>query len=136
TDMMDQCSVDCASVKTLADERAMLFASGDDLAAGATTSVIERRYAASMVFRYLFVDQKSLADAFFNGFLGRKPGPDEERSASLMAYDLQDQRPKGVIFGRLGGNLADLIDIVFGSEAYREAMVQYAFGRYLGRPPT
>jgi hypothetical protein len=136
SDMMDQCSVDCASVKSLADERALLAGSSDDLAAGATTSTIERRYASAMVFRYSFVDQKALADGVWNGFLGRKAGADEERNASLMAYDLQDQRPKGVIFGKLGGNLTDLVDIVFSSEAYREAMVQYAFVRYLGRPPS
>src|SRR5579859_7686184 len=136
SDMMDQCSVDCPSVKSLSDERALLQTSGDDLAGGKSTSSIERRYAASMVFRYSFVDQKALVDALFNGFLGRKAGADEERNGTIMAFDVQDQRPKGVLFGKLGGDVAELVDIVFTSEVYRESMVQYAFGRYLGRPPT
>jgi len=136
SDLMDQCSVDCPSVKMLSDDRALLGKSADDLAAGSTTSAIEQRYAASMAFRYSFVDQKALADALFNGFLGRKAGLDEERNATLMAYDIQDQLPKGVLFGKLGGNLPDLVGIVFGSEVYRESMVQYAFGRYLGRAPS
>ena len=134
-DLMDLCSVDCPSVKALSDERAALQNSAADLAS-ASTSVIERRYAASMVYRYSFGDQKALADALFDGFFGRKPGLDEERNASLMAFDVQDMRPHGVLFGRLGSNLADLVDIVFTSEHYREAMVQLAFSRYLGRAPT
>src|SRR5262249_55667176 len=102
----------------------------------ASTSAIERRYAASKLFLYSFADLKALADAFFQGFLGRKAGPDEERNAALMAYDVADSMPHGVIFGRLGSVYADLIDIVFTSEVYREAGVQMVFGRYLGRAPT
>jgi hypothetical protein len=136
TDPADLCSVDCPSVKMLADERDMLKKSATQLAAGAVTSAVEERYASSMVFRYSFATQEALADGLFDAFLGRRPGPDERRNAALMAFDLQDMRPHGVVFGQLGSTFTDLIDIIFTSEVYREAMVQFAFGRYLGRPPT
>jgi hypothetical protein len=44
--------------------------------------------------------------------------------------------PAGLLFHRLGGNYADLIDIVFHSEVYREAMVHRVFDRYLARAPS
>jgi hypothetical protein len=44
--------------------------------------------------------------------------------------------PAGLMFHRLGASYADLIDIVFASEVYREALVRRVFERYLARPPT
>jgi hypothetical protein len=44
--------------------------------------------------------------------------------------------PRALLFHRHGVTFSDLADIVFGSEVYREAIVDGAFGRYLGRPPS
>ena len=40
------------------------------------------------------------------------------------------------MFHRHGSDYADLIDIVFDSEVYREAIVRRVFGRYLAREPS
>jgi hypothetical protein len=44
--------------------------------------------------------------------------------------------PAGLLFHRHGGTYADLVDIVFDDEIYREAIVAGVFDRYLARPPT
>jgi hypothetical protein len=44
--------------------------------------------------------------------------------------------PAGLLFHRYGSSYADLVDIVFDSEVYREAMVRRVFDRYLSRSPT
>jgi hypothetical protein len=41
-----------------------------------------------------------------------------------------------VLFHRHGSSTADLVDILFESENYREAVVDRAFARYLGRAAT
>jgi hypothetical protein len=40
------------------------------------------------------------------------------------------------MFHRHGGNYADLIDIIFDDEVYREAVVAGVFDRYLARQPS
>ena len=42
--------------------------------------------------------------------------------------------PAGLLFHRHGSNYEGLLDILFGSEVYREAAVSAVFARYLGRP--
>jgi hypothetical protein len=44
--------------------------------------------------------------------------------------------PAGLLFHRHGANYADLVDIIFASEVYREAAVDAVFLRYLGRGAT
>ena len=39
------------------------------------------------------------------------------------------------MFHRHGSNYADLLDIIFTSEVYREALVRRVFERYLARSP-
>ena len=44
--------------------------------------------------------------------------------------------PAGLMFHRHGSNYADMINIIFESEVYRESMVRRAFNRYLAREPS
>ena len=44
--------------------------------------------------------------------------------------------PAGLVFQRLGGTYDELLDIVWQSEVYREAIVSAVFERYLARRPS
>jgi hypothetical protein len=135
----NQCgSCDCPPLALLDTERTRLLASAADLHdGGATTSAIERAYAASLAFRFLFAPE-TLAAALFEQFLGRPPEADELDNATRIAQGslLGPDAPAGLLFHRHGNGMEDLVDILFASEAYREAAVAAVFARYLGRPPT
>src|SRR5262249_46737076 len=102
-----------------------------------TTGELERRYAASKVFFDSAGDQDQIATNMFNAFLGKKPSDDELHNAGMIAAgDNLPGASKGILFHRAGGTYADLVDIVFTSEVYREVAVAAVFQRYLGRPPS
>lgn len=44
--------------------------------------------------------------------------------------------PAGVMFHEYGSSYAEMLDIVFASEVYREALVRRVFDRYLARAPS
>ena len=128
----------CPVLASLAEEREGLLAAADDLAAGrATSSDIERRYAESQIFVFNGGAVESVAGGLFVNFLGRPPEADETKHASAMIFGtFVPGSPVGLLFHRLGENYADLIDIVFTSEVYRDAAVDGVFLRYLGRNAT
>ena len=116
----------------------MLRATSEDLAnKKLTTSEAERRYAASQIFYYSNGTQDAIASSMFQSFLGKKPSDDELHNAGMIAIgDYLPGIAKGLLFHRHGGTYADLVDIVFTSEVYREAAIAGVFQRYLGRVPT
>lgn len=126
---------DCPLVAAVYADRALVGAAVEDLAAGAPTSEVDRRYAESYAFKLGGAD--ATATALWTAFLGRLPGPEELRNARMIVFGALDgTSPAGLIFHRHGSTYADLVDIVLESEAYREAVVAGAFQRYLGRDPT
>jgi hypothetical protein len=127
---------DCAFLTEMRAERAALFTAADDLAAGDPTSAIERRFAETTPLRALS-SPEGAADALFDAFLGHTPQDEEQRNAAAMISGaLLPGSPAGLLFHRHGADFADLLDIVFESEVYREAIVAATFERYLGRRPT
>jgi len=75
--------------------------------------------------------------ALFDDFLARTAEPDEvENGRSMIFGSILPGSPAGLVFHRHGASYADLIDIVFRSEVYREAMVRRVFDRYLARSPS
>jgi len=126
----------CPILEELYAEREALFEAGDDLAGGDSTASVERRYAASLPFRALSTPEGT-ADVLFEGFLGHLPQDEERRNAAAMVSGaLLPGSPAGLLFHRHGSDFDDLVEIVFESEVYREAVVAQVFERYLGRRPT
>jgi hypothetical protein len=140
----DPCACACAPVTSTVAANQTLDAAAAQLRAGAATSAIERLYAESPAFYAgSFADPNQRARRLFEVFLQRAPGVEElENAAAMMLGPLVDdpativQRASGVLFGREGKRQADLLDIVFGSEVYRESLVRGVFARYLGREPS
>jgi hypothetical protein len=125
----------CATLTTLADERASILASAEDIASGQESlGAIERRYASSRIFTLNNGSPEGIADGLFENFLGRLPEPDEVANARAMVFGtFFPGSPVGLLFHRHGESYADLVDIVFTSEVYRDAAVDRVFLRYLGR---
>jgi hypothetical protein len=127
----------CAPLGIYEAERVDLAETVADLAGGATTSSIERRYANTYGFRAISGSVEAVATNLIEVFLGRTPQSDElENAAAMVAGALAEGATAGLLYHRYGSDYADLIDIVFSDEIYREAMTTFAFARYLGRPPT
>lgn len=135
-DYCEGCS--CQVISRLRVERESLSAARGDLAGGAATSEIERRFARADVYRTLFGSGPALVSSLFQNFLGRTPDPDEVRNGAALVQGsfLGPKSPAGLLFHRYGTSYADLVDIVFASEAYREAIATRLFQRYLGRRPS
>lgn len=126
----------CPALTAIVAERDELRGSADDLAAGATTTEIGKRYAHTQPFRALQAADATVR-SLFQSFLGRPPEGEELRNGRAMVFGLALMgAPSGLLFHRHGANYDDLVDIVFESEVYREAEVAAVFERYLGRPPT
>jgi hypothetical protein len=118
----------------LKGERDALLASWQALLDGAATSKIERSFAESSIFRFNAGAPESVATALFDHFLGRPIEPTELANAKFLVIGaLFPATPAGLLFHRHGANYADLVDIIFTSEVYREAAVDAVFLRYLGR---
>jgi hypothetical protein len=133
------CACDCPQIQGFAKEREALEALVASLAAdgGARTSDIERALSASSPFLFNNTSAEGIARQVFQVFLGRPPEPDEMRNARFMIFGtFVPPAPSGLLFHRHGGSYEDLLDIVFESEVYREALVGRVFSRYLGRRPT
>ena len=133
----DACACACPQLQSLVTERAQLRSSAADLRSGTKTSTIERRYAMATAYFALAGTPENRVTALFDDFLARTPEPDEvENGRAMIVGALFPPAPAGLLFHQLGATYADLIDIVFGSEVYREAMVRREFDRYLARSPT
>ena len=123
----------------LKTQRDQLMTSAPDLMSGTSTSALERRYALSSGYYALAGTPEGRVRALFDDFLSRTPEPDEiENGRSMVIFQdgFLNNSAVAFMFHRHGGNYADMIDIIFDSEVYREAMVLRAFQRYLARAPT
>ncbi len=133
----DPCDCTCPVLAEIYTDRQGLYDAVDDMMAGASTSEIERRYAMSRAFRDLSAPQ-TVAAELFEQFVGRVAEPDEVANSVSLIFGslLGPTNPAGLLFHRHGNNYNDLIDIIFESEVYREAIVKRVFERYLGRLPN
>jgi hypothetical protein len=129
---------DCPLMMGLFEEREGLLRAADDIASGdATLFDVERRYAASQIFQFNAGSPEGIAMGLFENFLGRPVEPDEQKNARAMVFGaLVPNSKAGVLFHRYGADYADLVDIIFTSEVYRDAAVDAVFLRYLGRSAT
>jgi hypothetical protein len=130
----DVCDCSCPAMAPLKGERDALLASWQALLDGAATSKIERSFAESSIFRFNAGAPESVAASLFDHFLGRPSEPTELANAKVLVIGaIFPGTPAGLLFHRHGANYADLVDIIFTSEVYREAAVDSVFLRYLGR---
>jgi hypothetical protein len=133
----DSCACTCANLPTYFEERAGLRLVPVDFADGIASSVIERQYAAAFGYFALNGGPDTRVRALFEDFLLRPAELDEiENGRSMIFGALIPGSPAGLLFHRHGASYADLLDIVFSSEIYREAVVRRTFDRYLQREPT
>ena len=134
---VDPCACTCDPMRPFATERTQLRTSAADLRSGTRTSTIERRYAMAGGYFAIAGSPENRVTALFDDFLSRPAEPDEiENGRAMIIGALFPPAPAGLLFHRLGGTYAELIDIVFDSEVYREAMVRRVFDRYLARSPS
>src|SRR5262245_57470975 len=108
-----------------------------DFKANMPTSDIERRYASATGYFALNGTPEGRTIALFDDFLSRPAEADEiENGRAMIIGAIFPGSPAGLLFHRHGANYADMIDIIFDSEVYRESMVRRVFGRYLAREPS
>jgi hypothetical protein len=140
----DLCACSCAPVREVAAQNTAIEEAAAQLEGGATTASIERLFAESYVtYAGSGGDPTARATHFFEVFLGRTPEPEEsENAVALILGPLVDdgttivQSASGLVFGAHGKTFADLVELTFSSEVYREATVRAVFRRYLGREPS
>lgn len=138
-DEPDPCDCTCPALLELGAEREAFFALARDLASGGdtTTSDVEEALCRSAPFLYNGTSPEGISTQLFQAFLARPPEPDELKNARFMTLgSFVPGSPAGLLFHRHGASYDDLVDIVFESEVYRDAMVIRAFQRYLGRRPS
>lgn len=132
----DPCACACAELPVLQTERAGLRTAVADLRGGTQTSVLERRYAQARAYFALAGAPEVRVRSLFDDFLSRTAEPDEvENGRAMILGAILPGAPAGLMFHRHGATYADLIDIVFDSEVYREAIVRRLWERYLARAP-
>ena len=133
----DSCKCQCSVLPTLDAERTDLMKTTADFKAAMPTSDIERRYAAAVGYFALAGTPEGRTVALFDDFLSRPAEPDEiENGRAMIIGAIFPGSPAGLLFHRHGSNYADMIDIIFDSEVYRESMVRRVFTRYLAREPS
>jgi len=133
----DSCACQCANLPSYLSEREALRTTETDYAGGMSSSAIERRYAMAQGYYVLAGTPEGIASSLFDDFLGRPAEADEiENGRNMVIGALLPGSPAGLLFHRHGSNYGDLVDIVFTSEVYREAMVRRTFNRYLARDPS
>ncbi len=132
----DPCDCACPQLAMLKTERDQLSTSASDLRGGTSTSAIERRYAMAVGYFALSGEPENRARALFDDFLGRPAEGEEIENARAMIFGGLGGNPAGLLFQHHGSNYADLVDIIFDDEIYREAVVAAVFDRYLARPPS
>jgi len=133
----DPCACQCPALQAYDAERAELRLVPIEFADGEASGTLERRYATATVYFALVGLPEARVRALFDDFLARPAEPDEvENGRSMIFGAIIPGSPAGLMFHRHGASYADLIDIVFGSEVYREAIVRRVFERYLARSPA
>jgi hypothetical protein len=133
----DSCKCACNVLPTLDAERTDLKKATTDFMSKMPTSEIERRYAAAIGYFALNGGPEGRVSALFDDFLSRPAELDEiENGRAMIIGAIFPNSPAGLLFHRHGSNYADMIDIIFDSEVYRESMVRRVFGRYLAREPS
>lgn len=133
----DQCRCPCEYVQPYLDERTRLEGTAAALLAGTSTSSLERRHASAIGYYLLAESGEARVEALFDDFLARTAEPDEIENGRTMIFGgLTPGAPAGLMFHRHGGSYDDLLDIIFKSEVYREALVRRVFDRYLARSPN
>ncbi|HTL34450.1 MAG TPA: hypothetical protein VL326_15085 [Kofleriaceae bacterium] len=133
----DPCTCACGALPMLATERTDLAKTTSDFHSGVATSSIERRYAAATGYFALNGTPENRVTALFDDFLVRTAeGEEIENGRAMIIGAIIPNTPAGLLFHRYGSSYKDLIDIVFSSEIYREAMVRRVFNRYLSREPS
>jgi hypothetical protein len=135
----DPCTCSCPALTALSAERQSVRDLTDDFVAGSgvVTSDVDRAFADTVAFQFNGTSPDGIATQLFQAFLGRPAEKDEQKNARFMIIgSIIPESPAGLLFHRHGAKYDDLLDIVFTSEVYREAMVGRVFGRYLGRRPT
>lgn len=133
----DPCACACPQIAPLKLERDKLATTAADLHGGMKTSTLEKRYATQTGYFALSGSPEARITALFDDFLARPPEPDEiENGRALIIGSIIPGSPAGVMFHQYGSSYAEMLDIVFGSEVYREAVVRRVFDRYLARSPS
>jgi Protein of unknown function (DUF1549) len=133
----DSCLCTCPEIAPLKLEREKCATTAADLHGGMKTSTLEKRYAMQTGYAALAASPEGRITALFDDFLARTPEPDEiENGRSLIIGSIIPTSPAGVLFHRYGSSYAEMLDIVFESEVYREALVRRVFDRYLARSPS
>ena len=133
---LDSCACTCGGLPTFRAERAGLRTTAADLRGGMKTSSIERRYAKATAYFVLAGTPENRVRSLFDDFLSRTAEPDEvENGRGMILGALLPGSPAGLMFHRHGATYDDLIDIVFDSEVYREAIVRRVWESYLARSP-
>ncbi|HEY5950220.1 MAG TPA: hypothetical protein VIV40_32215 [Kofleriaceae bacterium] len=133
----DSCKCACSILPTLDTERTDLMKVTADFEAAMPTSDLERRYASATGYFILAGAPEGRVSALFDDFLSRPAEGDElENGRAMIIGAIFPNAPAGLMFHRHGSNYADMIDIIFDSEVYRESMVRRVFGRYLAREPS
>jgi hypothetical protein len=133
----DSCLCTCPTMELYRNERDLLAQSPADFETDVASSVIERRYALAYGYFILAGAPEGRVRTLFEDFLGRPAEADEvENGRSMIFGAIIPGSPAGLMFHRHGATYEDLVDIVFTSEIYREAMVKKVFERYLARTPT
>ena len=132
----DSCACTCTSITYYNAERTDLRTTAADLRGGKQTSSIERRYAKASGYFVLAGSPEGRVRSLFDDFLSRTAEPDEiENGRAMILGAIFPNAPAGLMFHRHGSNYDDLLDIIFDSEVYREAIVRRVFDRYLARSP-
>ena len=132
----DSCACSCTSITSYNTERTDLRTTAADLRAGKHTSSIERRYAKAAGYFVLAGSPEGRVRSLFDDFLSRTAEPDEiENGRAMIIGAIFPDAPAGLMFHRHGSTYDDLLDIIFDSEVYREAIVRRVFERYLARAP-
>ena len=133
----DPCACACPQIAPLKLEREKLATTAADLHGGMKTSTLEKRYAMQTGYFAISGSPEARITALFDDFLARPPEPDEiENGRALIIGSILPGSPAGVMFHEYGSSYAEMLDIVFGSEVYREALVRRVFDRYLARAPS
>ncbi|MEO8702954.1 MAG: hypothetical protein ABI867_23110 [Kofleriaceae bacterium] len=133
----DSCACPCSVLPQYLTERELLATTASDFGSGTKTGEIERRYALAAGYYVLSGSPEGRVRTLFDDFLARQAEADEvENGRSMIFGAIIPGSPAGLLFHRHGATYADLVDIVFTSEIYREAVVRRVFERYLARTPT
>jgi len=131
---VDPCACQCPTLAVYDVERANLRLTPIEFADGEPSSALERRYAAAAGYFVLTGSPEARVRTLFDDFMSRPAEADEVENGRAMIFGaLLPESPAGLLFHRYGASYADLVDIVFGSEIYRESLVRRVFERYLAR---